>query len=59
MDAKAVQHIAKTLTENGVVTYSMQIVARNRCEVEAWVACTLKYFGRQSTVSRCFIGCNK
>jgi hypothetical protein len=44
-DLKAVQHLAKTLTENGVATDSKQIDERNRCEVEAWVACTVRDFG--------------
>jgi NADP-dependent 3-hydroxy acid dehydrogenase YdfG len=45
-DGEAVQHLAKTLTDNGIATYWKQVDVRNRDEVEAWVACTVKHFGR-------------
>jgi NADP-dependent 3-hydroxy acid dehydrogenase YdfG len=43
-DGEAVQHLARTLTENGVSAYWKQVDVRNRDEVEAWIAGTVEHF---------------
>jgi NADP-dependent 3-hydroxy acid dehydrogenase YdfG len=46
MDGTAVQHFAKSLTDNGASAYWKQVDVRDREEVEAWVADTVKHFDR-------------
>jgi NADP-dependent 3-hydroxy acid dehydrogenase YdfG len=45
-DGEAVQHLAKTLTENGASVYCKLVDVRNRDEEEAWIACTFQHYDR-------------
>jgi NADP-dependent 3-hydroxy acid dehydrogenase YdfG len=46
MNGEAVQHLAKSLTDNGGDAFWKQVDVRNREEVDAWIRDTVQIFGR-------------
>jgi NADP-dependent 3-hydroxy acid dehydrogenase YdfG len=46
INGEAVQHLAKSLTDNGGDAFWKQVDVRNREEVDAWIRDTVQIFGR-------------